>query len=101
MPNIGGIAREIVAKRVAILAAIPTAYALAVGFGWTPPWSSDQVVSLVGGALTVLAAVVGIAWARSGVTPVHEARDAIGRQLVPTDDFSGPEYAAMREHAGK
>jgi protein-S-isoprenylcysteine O-methyltransferase Ste14 len=84
--DVGRFAREIVAKRVAILAAIPVLYGLLVATGVTMPWSSDQVLAGVGTALTILAALVGILWARKDVTPTDPAlnpSDKQGRALTP------------------
>ena len=86
--TVPSLAREIVAKRVTILALIPTLYALAVGLGWNPPWSSEQAVSLVGGGLTVLAAVVAIFWTRKDVTPADpqlQPTTKNGTPLIPAD----------------
>jgi hypothetical protein len=81
--SIPGLAREIVAKRVAILAAVPTLYAVLVGAGVKFPWTSEQVVSYVGAGITVLSVAVGIFWARKDVTPVASPTDKQGRPLTP------------------
>jgi hypothetical protein len=78
-----GLAREIVAKRVAILALIPTVYALGTSLGVDWPWKSDQVVAAVGTGLTILSAAVAIFWTRKDVTPVASPTDKQGRALTP------------------
>jgi hypothetical protein len=81
----GVIAREIVAKRVTLLAAIPTLYALGTSLGVDWPWESDQIVAAVGAGLTILSAAVAIFWTRKDVTPADVAlqpRDKQGRALT-------------------
>jgi hypothetical protein len=81
--SIGALGREIVAKRVGILAAVPTLYAILAGAGVNMPWTSDQTVAYVGAGLTVLAAVGGILWARKDVTPVASPTNKLGQALTP------------------
>jgi hypothetical protein len=88
MSDVGRWAREIVAKRVAILALVAALVPVLIGFGVNLPWNSDQITGGVGAGLTVLAAVGTILWTRKDVTPadpVLRPTDSNGQALTPAD----------------
>lgn len=81
----GKIARAIVAKRVAIVAAVPTALTMATALGFHVP-GTGQVQGVVVTVLDGLSLVVGVLWAQSGTTPADpnlNPTDIHGQSLVP------------------
>jgi len=65
----GSLAREIVAKRTAIVAGATTIAGALVTFGVIPLDLSTRGLGVLVGALGVLSAVVSAVWTRQGVTP--------------------------------
>lgn len=84
--DVGGFAREVVAKRVAIIAVVTVLVNLAVSYGWVTPTISDDVARWLQAVFEVAAAVAAIAVVRPAVTPVADPRDDSGEKLVPVSD---------------
>lgn len=81
--ELGGLAREIVAKRLAIVAAVTAAVSVAASYGWITPGVGDYATSWITRALDALGVIVGVFWARQGVTPADPA-------LAPTSAHGAP-----------
>lgn len=82
----GGFAREIVAKRLAVtntvgggVSALLLTHVISVG-------QSDRITAAIAGGFALLANLVGVLWARDGVTPADPALDPTsnaGEALIP------------------
>lgn len=85
--RVSGLAREIVAKRALILAALAAVLHVGVTAGWLPGDISEGAEQAVAGVIDAVAAVGAIVWIRSGVTPADPAlapRSTAGALLVET-----------------
>lgn len=67
--RVSGLAREIVAKRALILAALAAVLHIGVTAGWLPGDISEGAEQAVAGIIDAVAAVGAVFWIRSGVTP--------------------------------
>jgi len=81
--NIPGLAREVLAKRVAVVAAVTAALHLVIGPHWLTIAQSDAVISQVTAGIDLLGVLVAVLYARPAVTPVTDPRDNAGNPLVP------------------
>ncbi len=90
----GKLAREIVAKRVAVVGAVTALGNVAVSYHWITPKASDYVDSWVIRGLDVLAAIVCAIWIRTSVTPADPAlhpTSTDGKTLIEYSDVApGP-----------
>lgn len=71
--NPQGLAREIVAKRIAITSAVGIVLALLVQLDVIPIGWSQTAQTWVSAVLLALSQLVGIVWTRDGVTPADPA----------------------------
>lgn len=77
-------AREVVAKRVAIILVITIVLNLAISYHWITPDISADVTRHVKDALDALATIVGTFVVRAAVTPSSDPRSPRrGEKLVP------------------
>jgi hypothetical protein len=91
--RVGTLAREVVARRAAIAAALPALVTLLVALHVTPGLS-QAVATDVGAGVDLLALVVGVVYVRAGVTPANP-------NLEPTDSGGNPMVSlAQVQHAG-
>jgi hypothetical protein len=73
LAELGKLAREIVAKRAAVTAAVATAASIATSYHWITPGVSTYANTWVTRGIDLLAVIIGGAWIRSGVTPADPA----------------------------
>lgn len=71
--EVGSLAREIVAKRVTITAAVSAALDLALAEHWVSVSLSAHATSWLAIGLNGVAAVVGVLWSRDATTPADPA----------------------------
>ncbi|MEP7179740.1 MAG: hypothetical protein ABI775_11665, partial [Pseudonocardiales bacterium] len=63
------LAREVLAKRVALVALVTAVLHVAIAMHWLMVAQSDADIAKVTGALDALGTVVGVLYARRAVTP--------------------------------
>jgi len=86
--KVSGWAREIVAKRVLIVAAAVGVADFLVQTGLIPDEMTEQTDTLVSRGIYVIGLIGGIFWARAGVTPSNpdlQPKTNTGVPLVPAD----------------
>jgi len=81
--NLPSFAREVLAKRVTVVAAVTAALHLIVGLHWLTIAQSSAVIGQVTAGIDLLGVVVAVLYARPAVTPVTDPRDNAGTPLVP------------------
>ena len=81
--NLPSFAREVLAKRVTVVAAVTAALHLIVGLHWLTIAQSDAVISQVTAGIDLLGVLVAVLYVRPAVTPVADPRDNAGHPLVP------------------
>jgi hypothetical protein len=83
--NVESLAREVLAKRVAVVGVVTAVLHVAIAMHWLTVAQSEVDIAKLTGALDALGAVVGVLYARKAVTPVADPRDAAGRPgtIVP------------------
>lgn len=91
--HVSGWAREIVAKRLLIAAAVAAVAHLLVGTGLVPPGVSEQAELWTVSIIDAIALVGAIWWARAGTTPADPA-------LQPTSSNGRPLVEAASTDAG-
>jgi hypothetical protein len=96
--NVEGLAREVLAKRVAVVGVVTAVLHLAIAMHWLTVAQSDADIAKVTGALDALGTIVGVLYARRAVTPVADPRDAHGNPatIVPvaaTSATSVPQWS--------
>lgn len=96
---VGKWAREIVAKRVAIIAVVTILIQLAVSYGWVTPDLSDGALGYVNSALDAVGALVAIVYTRKGVTPNNSPKDNAGVPLVSADIVHAAISEAVKANA--
>lgn len=69
--NVPSLAREIVAKRLAITAGATSILAFLVASNIIPVDWSERAITYLVVALNILGVIVGAVWSRAGVTPVN------------------------------
>jgi len=84
--DVGKFAREVVAKRVAIIGVITILVNLAITYGWITPDVSNDVLKWVGAIIDAVAAIAAIAVVRPALTPVKDPRNDAADKLVPVSD---------------
>lgn len=97
-----GLAREVVAKRTAIVAAAAIILNLAVGWGWITSDQSAQAVSVIGSIIIAVGALINVAVTRSKVTPTADPRADDGEPLMRVDEHIAALHDAtahVPEHA--
>jgi hypothetical protein len=96
--NVEGLAREVLAKRVALVGVVTAVLHVAIAMHWLTVAQSDADIAKVTGALDALGTIVGVLYARKAVTPVADPRDANGHPVggtlgVPVPTASVPQWS--------
>lgn len=102
MTSILVLAREVVAKRTAIVAAAAIILNLAVGCGWITSDQSAQAVSVIGSIIIAVGALINVLVTRSKVTPTADPRADDGEPLMRVDEHIAALHDAsahVPEHA--
>ena len=81
--NLPSFAREVLAKRVTVVAAVTAALHLIVGLHWLTIAQSSAVIGQVTAGIDLLGVLAAVLYARPAVTPVADPRDNAGTPLVP------------------
>lgn len=81
--RLSALAREVVAQRLAIVAAVTAVLHTVIALHWLTIAQSDGAIRDITGALDLLGVIVGAAYVRSGVTPLSDPRDNTGTPLAP------------------
>lgn len=89
MSIVGKLAREVVAKRVAIVAVITILLQLAISYHIITPEISGEVTKHITDGLDALAVIVGIFVVRQGVTPKNDPQNDAGEPLIPVSAVKG------------
>lgn len=84
--KVGAFAREVVAKRVAIVTVVTVLLHLAIVYHIITPDLSVHVTNYITEALDALAVIVATVYARAGVTPKDSPQNDAGVPLVPAND---------------